>query len=250
MFEKLYSNETISKLKKMPIIVWYLLFGVASFFSSIYSVTSMGQEFITAFSEMFSGVNARRLLIVYYPLTFILDVIIFEVIAYLVYSLIAKRFFLQLSQDDFVFRLRLTMIIINVIIGLVSLIFFIVPEAQLLTNAIVTPFAQAFFLAFFFFEICKNFVPLSFAHKVYLYIARIYLVVFIAINAINLITLFTLEGVKAMEYLAAGARLLVYSLMFFLVYYHYNKLKSIPPKEPPKDEQEKPDETVFKDFGF
>lgn len=250
MFEKLYSENLIAKLKKIPVFVWYLFFGIASSFASLYALINLGPEYLNLFAEQLPELNTQRFLYIFYPATFILDIVIFELVAYLIYSLIAKRFFVEISQFDFVFRLRLTMIILYFIIGLVSLIYFAFPQAQMLMSSILNPAVQSVFLAFFMYEICKNYVRSGVAHKAFLYIARFYLTIVIVFNIINLVSLFTVDNSTVMEYVSYSARLAVYLLASLLAYVLYKKLKSIPPKDEDNNIIKEEEQVVFKDFGF
>lgn len=254
MFDKLYSEEVVSKLKKIPLFVWYLFFGLSSAFASLYALYIAGPEYIKVFNELFTeyfaNANMKAFIGMVYFLTVVFDVIIFEVIGYFVYSIIVKRFLIEVSMRDFVFRLRMTMIIAYLIIGIISVIYFFLPSIQLITTAILNTSVQNVLLTFFFFEICRKFIASGLAHKAYLYVAKLYLTIAIVFSLVNLFSLFILdENVSVVEYIAFIIRLVVNLATILLVNYHYNKLKSIPPPEN-MIEQAPEDDIVFKDFDF
>ncbi len=255
MFEKLYSEETISKLKKIPLIVWYLFFGMASAFASLYALYMTGPEYISAaneiFSQHFANANMKGFLVMVYIMTIILDIVIFEIIAYFAYSILSRRFVTDLPMRDFVFRLRITMIIGYVIIGIVASIYFFLPSIQLITTAVVNTAVQNVLLAFFLFTICKNYISTGLSHKAYSYMARLYLTILIVFNLVNLVSLFMLDDSPTlMEYISFIIRLVLNLATILLAYYQYNKLKSIPPPDNTKIEQPPEDDVIFKDFDF
>ncbi len=256
MFEKLYSKEIIKKLKKVPIFIWYIIFGLSATLASIYSLVISNPETIQILSDMFAeqitNINVKYILYLSYPITIIIEIIIFEVIAYLVYSIIAKRFFIELSQQDFIFRLRITMIIINTIIGLVSLIYFVLPiTANRIITAVLNTSVQNFLLAMFLYAVCKGFIRSGITHKAYLYMARLYLIIVISFTVVNLISIFAQDVIDKVEYVSFIIRLVINVATIVLAHYHYNKLKKIPPKKTePTEKQSKDDDVVFRDFKF
>lgn len=253
MFKKLLSDKTINSLKKVPVFVWYLIFGVVSFFSSLYSNLEVGPDTISYFNEMMQGtVNTTRMLYLIYPLLILTDILIFEFIAYIAYSIFSRRFFLQISQKDFVFRLRLFVILANFFIGLISLIYFAFPQLMIIGTAILNMLITGVFLGFFLYEICRRYLPGIAAAKGYSYMAKIYLGINIIIAILNFIQYFVYEGSTSMEIIASAVQIIVIGLLMIFAYYQYKKLNDLP-KDTPKEKiiiEEKKDETVFKDFGF
>lgn len=257
MLTKLFSDNLIIKFKKIPVFVWYLIFGLTSFFATLYTTLDMSGSYKAMFEELYPHLNSGQFLYIFIPMVIVIDIVIFEFLAYLVYSIMSRRFLIKISQFDFVFKLRLTMILGYIIVGLISLVYFVLPEnivSQVATigTSVINPFFQTLFLGMFIYIICKECLPKKVSFVAYSYIARFYLTIFIAMNIFNFALLFTVETTTLIQYIAAVARLIVYFGMIILAYIHYQKLKNLPPddknKESEKENEE--DKVVFKDFGF
>lgn len=252
MFSKIFSEKTMTTLKKVPIFVWYIIFGIASLFSAIYGLKEIGVDYIEVFSEKLPDVSAEKFLLILYPMMFVLYIVIFEIIAHLVYNLMYRRFLLTITQSDFVLKMRLMIIMSNLCIGIISLVFFLLPQIAMVTSAIVNPFFLILFLGFFLYEICSKSVPNNNGALAYTYVARLYLGIMITLSIFNVVMLFTIEGVVFMEYLASTIKVILLVAMSGFAYLQYNKLKNLP-KDPPQSGGsviEEVDNTVFKDFGF
>lgn len=245
MFAKLYSDATITKLKKVPQIVWYVLYGLSSMFASLYLLKEMGQDYIALANQLISGMSPAGLLILFYPMLFVVEIIIFEIIAYFVNILMLRRF-PELSRSDFVFKLRLTEILVYVAVGIMSLLFFALPAAAEIGSAVINALIQAFMLGMFLNELTKNYARVP--YKAYKYPASLYVGINLALNTMSLVILFTFSDTKVMEYVAAAIRVALYLLIAVFAYTQYNKLKKLPMKN---DEITIiKDEKVFKDFDF
>ncbi|HHT84076.1 MAG: hypothetical protein ACOYEC_02740 [Christensenellales bacterium] len=251
MFNKLYSDKTTNKLQKIPVWAWMIFYGIASVFTSLYDLVNLRSDLVDFFNEFAPHLNSLRMLSLAYPLSVLIDIAVFELVAYLVYQLLAGRFFMDINQRNFIFRLRVTMIMANAAIGIVSLLYFALPQARLIMSSVVNPLARSFLLIMFMYEVSKQKIRPGIAHKAYLFATKYYLLFNIVINAIGLISLYLYEDVQISQYIAYACTIAVYALMGILVWKQYDILKKLPPEEqPPQKDQPQQDDIIFKDFGF
>ncbi|MFW5779974.1 MAG: hypothetical protein ACOCWI_00795 [Bacillota bacterium] len=249
LYNKIFTDKLIEKLKKVPVIIWYIIFGLSSLFASAYALQLTGNEIATMVREMFPGMNVLAILIISYPILMLFEIVIFEFIAYLVYTILFNRFLIRISQFDFVFRLRLVMIAAYLIIGIVSMVYFIFPQAYSIGSAVINVVVTTLLLGMFLYAACKDYIPNNNQADAYKYVARLYLGIYLALSVFSFVMLFAFDDSVLMEYLEYGLRVLALTIISLLAYFQYLKLKQIPPEEP-KKEKEKSDESVYKDFGF
>lgn len=251
MFSKIFSEKTMLKLKKVPLFVWYLIFGIMSMFTSLYGLKEIGTDYVEILTEMLPGLNVGRVLFLFYPMMFIMDIVIFEIIAYFAFNVISKRYVLNIPRNEFALKLRIMIIMSNLVIGIVSLVYFLLPQIIFISTAIVNTFVQTFVLGIFLYEICSHNIKNNKGHDAYMYIARLYLGIMLVFNILNIISLFTLENVPFIEYIASVIKIVIILIMSGIAYMQYTKLKNLP-KDPPSDGgvTKEIDNTVFKDFGF
>lgn len=245
MFAKLYSDASIAKLKKAPQIVWYIFYGLSSMFASLYLLKEMGQDYIEIANQLVSGMSPAGLLILFYPIFFVTEIVVFEIIAYFAHILMLRRF-PELSQSDFVFKLRLTEIIVYVAIGIVSLLYIAFPVIAGTGSAVINSLFQAFMLGVFLYELTKNHARVP--HKAYKYLATLYIGINLALNTMLLVILFTYSDTTVMEYVDAAIKVGLYLLIAAFAYIQYKKLTKLPMKN--SDITIQKDDKVFKDFGF
>lgn len=245
MFTKLYSDSTIAKLKKIPQLVWYLFYGISTMFAELFMLKAMGEDSIAIVNELVTGVKASSFLILYYPTLLVVQVVVFEIIAYFANTLMIRRF-PEIANSDFVFKLRLTLIIALLAIGLLSLPFFAYPPMADIGSAVITVAIKVFMLGMFLFELSKMFARKP--HLAYKYLATLYIGINLALSILPLVMLFTYENTAPMEYVYFAIKVGLYLLATVFAYFQYNKLKSLPPKD--DDITIIRDDKVFKDFGF
>lgn len=245
MFVKLYSDTTITKLKKVPQLLWYLFYGLSSMFASVFFLKQQGLDYIELANGLVSGMSASWMLIFFYPTLFIVNIVIFEIIAYFV-NIVMLRRFPELAQSDFVFKLRLTEIIVLIAVGIISLIFFALPVIANTGSVVINSLFQAFMLGIFLYELTKEHARVP--HNVYKYLATLYIGINLVLNTVSLVVLFTFPDTTVREYIDAAIKVGLYLLIAAFAYMQYKKLKQLPMKNdditPPKDDK------VFKDFGF
>jgi hypothetical protein len=250
LYNKIFSDKLIEKLKKIPVFVWYIIFGLSSLFASAYALKATSNEVVTMVKEMVPEINVNAVLIMSYPMLMLIEIVIFEFIAYLVYS-VFYRFRIKMTQYDFIFRLRLILICAYLIIRLLSLIYFAFPQAAPIGSAIINVSVTTILLGFLTFAICKDFIPNNKQAEAYKFIARIYLGINIVMSLISFSMLFAFDDSLLVEYLQYGIRLFILMLLSVWAYFQYLKLRKLPPEEPKiDDKQEKRDDNVYKDFGF
>lgn len=244
MLTRLYSDGVIAKLKKIPQIVWYLFYGLASLFASAYLLKQVGLDYVEIARQLGLAVAPERLLILFYPMLFVADIVIFEILAYFAHMILIKRF-PEMSMSDFVFKLRLTQIIALAAIGVLSLLFFAFPSISSIGATVLNTLIQGVMLGFFLFELSKSYARTP--HAAYKYLASIYIGINMIWGAFTLAMLFT-SIAQTMDYVDAGIKLALYLPIILLAYVQHKALKKLPPRES-KAEPVK-DDTVYKDFGF
>ena len=133
-----------------------IFYGIASVFTSLYDLVNLRSDLVDFFNEFAPHLNSLRMLSLAYPLSVLIYIAVFELVAYLVYQLLAGRFFMDINQRNFIFRLRVTMIMANAAIGIVSLLYFALPQARLIMSSVVNPLARSFLLIMFMYEVSKQ----------------------------------------------------------------------------------------------
>lgn len=270
MFNKLLSDGFVSKLKKIPTPVWMLFFAVSSIFADLYVSIEMGSESLKILEEQFaslveSGVaqnlNASRYLWLLYPIMAAINLVVFELFAWVGYMLFSRRAYTTLVQKEFIFRVRFLFTFTNIVLGLINLIYFAAPAAIPVMGNIIDPVLKGVVLIFMMQYMCNNYVGFTLRKKSFLYMARIYIGIYLAVSVLNFIMSFAeISLYSPLELVGAGLYVLSYLILALIAYLAYKKLSDASDDTPSSggDDNifnieiypEKQDDTIFKDFDI
>lgn len=262
---KILSDSFIAKLKKVPVWGWIIIYAASALFAELYSLIAMGTDSVAQMNQTFAAAglqaDAGRLLILLYPLSAVILAAIFEIVAYVAYTVFSRRSFTTISQKEFVFRARFLMAFANIVIGLVNLIYFISPleKAMPIIQNIVPPILKGMILIYFMKYICENYVSPQLRKKSFSYIAMIYLGIILALNFIQFIgALISPADYTVIETVGSGLGVLSYLLLALTQYFVCKDINVDGDAPSGKDDNiftveilpPEKDDTVFKDFDI
>ena len=255
----IFKDDIIAKLRKIPGFLWFFILAATYFFRDAYNdlatARSLGQEYTAAFAQLELEVNPTPMIVITTILTPIIAAAIFELIMRVVYSLLVRRYVMAINQNDFCFRIRLVMIIANIILGCVGIVYFFVSDGVMqLLNSIFEFAVPALLYMWFYEDFRARYVPQNRHDKLFYAVARVYVAIFFVINLISMIITVSAVGVPAIMIAAACVDVGMVVVVAVLAYLDYRRLQKIA-LEPEinvlfiKKDEEK-DDNIFKDLGF
>lgn len=289
--KKLFGDSVVSKLRTVPAFCWVFFVFATFFFAHAYEYLVLGEYSASLYAKLAEQysftVNTAFFGIFTSLLSAGMQTLIFEVVVFIVYGLVAGRYRCNINKKDFAFRIRYFMVLVNLLIGILSIGFFFTQRINgvaaphmtffgeivnyidaenpyyLIQNSFL-PFLLTATLAVFFFEdFRKRFVPLKNQTPLFINFALIYVGVSIILFAIDLIRTFvafrgeaelTLMGKIA--YGVEGGSYLLVVVGYVLYYLH---LKKITKNDDTHDDDNitfvvdnaTPDDgNIYDDFGF
>lgn len=283
--KKLFSDSVVSKLRVLPSFVWVIFVIISFFFARAYEFLLTGEYYAAvmeeAYKELGYNINPVTAGVMFSIVEAIFYTIIFEILLAIVFNLVVGRFRCQINRSDFKFRLRYFIVIVNLIIGILSIGYFftqyengvISPNISLFSGKIniltaenpyysiqsaVLPFAVSAVLAIFFFEDFRNrYVPPRNQPTLFIRFAMI----FVGINVIlfvyrifqNFLFINNPSPATVTEIVAYSLEAFSYVAASVIYYFYYRKLKkeldNIHFDIPSSDDKNK-NENIFDDFGF
>ncbi len=125
---KLYSDKVVAKLRAVPVAVWVLLLLVSFYFAHAYELLLTAEYYAFTVGEVYQelgiNVNAVTVGVLFSILEAAVYLVVFEILIAITYNLAAGRFRCQINRQDFKFRLRYFMLVLNLIIGVCSVGYF------------------------------------------------------------------------------------------------------------------------------
>lgn len=255
----LFKDGFVAKLKKLPDWGWMFLLYVTFFFRDAYSLvgnlSAEAEGLAAQFAEMGMVVNAKAMMVVsalIYPL---IVTALFELLMMAVYSLLARRFYIvSVNRKDFVFRVRIVIIVANLILGLIGIFYFFFEETRLILPAIFEYSVQTALLVLFYEQFRKFMLPKRMHATFFMYIARIYVGIYLLIGAFQLITgLVSAPLPQGTELASIILWFLIPAISAALALFYYKKLVKISSEDEDNDlfiRKEEDDNNIFKDLGF
>jgi len=259
----LFQDKIIGKINKIPTFFWFLLLAAAEFFADAYSslfsaktnVAEMAAQYENLFSEAELTLNQPVIIAIACVFSALISALICELLIRVAFAVV-RRFALNVQKNDFCFRVRLVIIIADVILGLIGIIYFFYPSVMGLLKALFEVTVPALLLGWFYEDFRERFVPRQNQARVFSLVAEIYLGIYFALRAMDLILTLgfyrtALSTLDTVAVIAAPVVVLALGGVAILWYFRLKKISSVP-EEPTIDENdEKPkDDTIFKDFGF
>ncbi|MBR1746927.1 MAG: hypothetical protein IJ735_01805 [Clostridia bacterium] len=163
---------------------------------------------------------------------------------------------MSVNKADFCFRVRLVIILSDLILGLVGIVYFFYPVVQGIVSSVLEIAVPALLLGWFYEDLRERFVPAQNQAKVFGFVSRFYLGIYLALGVLNLIYEMGLyfAELTVLEIVELALDPAVVLILGVVAYLNYRRLKNISEHSLggiDNNEQQKPkDETIFKDFGF
>jgi len=257
----IFSDKVIATLRKVPVAVWFLLLAVTCFFvecKSIIDTTVLtAEQFNAALAEqeMEISVNVTAVTVLSCIFEGLLSAAIMELIFYAAYALLIRRYCCAINKKDFSFRVRLLVIIINLILGILNLTAFIGIEVGSIVAACTGFVIPALSVAWFYEDFRKKYVPKRHQGQIFGIAAAIAVGIAFIVKLIRAIeyTVVTGTGISVFTLAAVWVDLGLTAIIGVLAYLNYRRLVKIS-KEPEDnalfEEKEKPNDVIFKDLGF
>lgn len=257
----IFSDKTIAFLRKIPTPVWFFVLAATCFFEQchdvIYQTKAVAETFNAAFAEqgLEISVNSTALTVFSCILEGIIEAAIIELLFYIAYSILARRFYCAVNKKDFSFRLRILFIIANLILGIINLTAFFAPNVSTILSACTGYAVPAVLLALFYEDFRKRFVPKRNHAKMFGFIACIYVGIAMIWRVVNAVeyTVLTEAARSTIGLVAVWVDFGIVLLSAVGAYLNYRRLDKIA-KEPEDNdlfiEKEPEKNTIFKDLGF
>ena len=125
-----------------------------SVFTRLYDLVNLRSDLVDFFNEFAPHLNSLRMLSLAYPLSVLIDIAVFELVAYLVPTLggqvfmdINQRFYFPIESyhDNGQCRHRYCVAL-----------YFALPQARLIMSSVVNPLARSFLLIMFMYEVTSK----------------------------------------------------------------------------------------------
>lgn len=258
----LYKDEVIAKLRKLPTFVWYIIFAASYFFREAWSLTANAkattEAYLAQFAELgITGINGTGITVMVSIFSVIIAVVIYEIIFWLAHSILSRRFVLAINRNDFSFRLRLLMIISNIILGLVGITYFFTDKATAILTAIFDYSVPTLLLGWFYEDFRVRYVPKRNHAKLFAFVSKIYIGIYFVFSAFYLIFNLTFyTNLTVIEIVSLCVDTVIVVVTAVMAYFNYRRLVKIAdgPEDNDlfisKEEDNKKDDNIFKDFGF
>lgn len=258
----IFKDKVIAGLRKCPEIVWYFLLAATFFFKDAHStleyVKSLAEEYSAAFSE--TGVadfNVDAFVVITAILVPFVYVLIFELIARLVRNSIVRRFAVAVNQKDFVFRVRLVVMISNVILGFVGITFFFYAPLIRIFTSVFFYIVPTLLFGWFYEDFRKRYVSKTCHASLFAFVSKFYIGIYLIIRTVDMILglIFRNDSFPVVDTVALCLGPVAVLFSALLAYFNRRRLERIS-REPEenvifiKKDDDGNGDAIFKDFGF
>lgn len=267
--KKLFSNTTIDKLQKIPSSLWVVILAVSIFVANTIDFLAESEgivaEFIKIYSEAGVNINPQAFKVLLVIGMVLIATLLFEIVAKWICRAIIRRFSLKTTPVEFVFRIRIVVSILNVVMGIISLIYFLNKEAFLIVKAALEiPITSILFL-WFYSAIREQIVPSRVQSTFFTFVARIYFGIHLIVYGFNFISyMFIYEIALSSTEIAQISLQFGMAIVMSIVAYIYavklkksekivvvnNKVDDNPYSFTILEPEEKKDDKIFKDFDI
>lgn len=283
--KKLFSDSVVSRLRSVPPFLWVIFVAISFFFSRAYEFLLMGEYYseilAEAYKELGYSVNTVTVGVTFSVVEALFYTVIFEALIAIVYNWAVGRFRCQINRPDFKFRLRYFVILVNTVIGILSIGYFftqyengvLTPDISLFTGKVnlltaenpyysiqsaVLPFLVAAVMTIFFFEDFRvRYVPPRNQPQLFTRFGMIFVGINLLIFVYRLFQAFLLVKDPAPattpETIAYSLEAFSYVAVTVSYYLYYRKLKkdieNIRFETEITDDKGKK-ENIYDDFGF
>lgn len=258
----LLKDESVAKLRKLPKWIWYIIFAVSFFLRDTYVLIEQSKLTAQNYLEYLGGesiINFGSTALIVFSCIFApaIYTLFAEIIMNFCYNVLGRRFVMALNSDDFTFRTRLILILSNLIIGVISVVYYFMPSSIGIISSIIDFGIPTLLFGIFYEYFRVMYLPKRNHFRVFSYVAKIYLGIFLAMSLFSfMLYMLSVDVERTTLDTVAYSLDLGIKLIFVLLGYLYAKRLKIKSQEPEdndifivKDEP-KQDDTVFKDFNF
>lgn len=257
----IFSDKVIATLRKIPTAVWFLLLAVVCFFKDCSQLITASNEIINAFNQAFIeqgaeiSVNATAVTVFSCIFEALLAAAIVELLMFVAYTVLARRFYCAINKKDFVFRLRIVVILSYFVLGIFNISGFFWEAGYSLIVACTGYIIPALALGFYYEDFRKRFVPKRNHAKCFGFASTIYVGIYFVLKLGTAVRYTVASGLNLtaldMAAIWVDFGLVVASAIF--AYLNYKRLDKIA-KEPEDNDlfipKENNDDKIFKDLGF
>ena len=259
----LFQDKIIGKINKIPTVFWFLLLATSEFFAAAYvllnnakiNVADMAAQYENLFAEAELSINQPVMIAVTCVLSALVSAVICEVLIRVAFAVV-RRYAMDVQKFDFCFRVRLVIILSNVVLGLIGIVHFFFSNLTGILTSVFEVTVPALLLGWFYEDYRVRFVPRQNQARVFSLVAKLYLGIYFALRAIDLILALgvykrDLSALDTAAVIVAPSIVLVLGLIALLDYFRLKKISSVPEESTIDNNDEKPkDDTIFRDFGF
>jgi hypothetical protein len=257
----------MEKYKKIPNFVWILIFVVTIFLAnaveSFEQTGALATEVIKAYEAAGMSVKQSGVVTTLVILSTLLYALLFELLARWLTGELVRRFSLKVDSRELVFMVRLVLSVANLIFALVSLLYFVNYDAQIIVKSSLTiPVISGLFI-WFYATVRERIVPSHLQARFFSFVAKVYFGINIVLSAFYFISnMFIYDiALTPIDIATLSIELGVSLIMAAVAYLYAIRLKKVETiieiKKVDNDpfkfeiiEEEKKEEKVFKDFDI
>ncbi|MDY4655175.1 MAG: hypothetical protein SO386_03005 [Eubacteriales bacterium] len=257
----IFSDKVIATLRKIPTAVWFLLLAVVCFFKDCSQLITASSEIIAAFDKAIAEqglqvtVNATALTVFSCIFQSLFVAALAELLMFVAYTVLARRFYCAINKKDFVFRLRIVIILSYFILGIFNISGFFWQAGYSLIVACTGYIIPALAIGFYYEDFRKRFVPKRNHAKCFGFAATIYVGIYFVLKLGTAVRYTVASGlnITALDMAAIWVDFGLVVVSAILAYLDYRRLDKIA-KEPEDNDlfipKENNDDKIFKDLGF
>lgn len=261
----LFSEKLMEKFRKIPYFVWVLIFAAAAFAGNAVELfadsATLSAEIMEAYRM--AGMSVRSEGVIQAAIisgSVVIAVLAFELIANWISGDLVRRYRLNVKAAELVMMVRILAIIINLVFGLFSLLYFVSEDAFYIADAIIEAPLVAGLFIWFFEAVRKRIAPAKFQSRLFSFVSWIYFAIAIVINGYYFLSYMFVYDVEltVIEIAALSLRLGMTLAMAAAAYIYSLKLKKHSDDDNNNDGSgpyrfeiiEEKNDTVFKDFDI
>lgn len=267
----LLKDELIAKLRKVPTVLWVFLLAASFFFARAYGFISdaktVADTLATQWADTVAAAGVDFDVDTFMVIVLVFSAIatafiyagIFELFMRIAHTVALRRYGAACHVSEFTFRLRLVMIVANVILGLVGIFDFFFPVAVNMLDAVFRYAVPTVFFALFYDDFRRKFVPKKNVASLFVFVARIYIIIYFAIalfTSVYELVLYRSE-LSVLDIVALATYPTIIALSAVAAYIYAAHLKKVALEQEDnelfiikEETPDKEDDNVFKDLGF
>lgn len=254
-------DAIITKLSKLPSVIWALAVGLSYMFASLYSLATTTDQMIESVNEYMSKMAVEftgfmnNLEWFFYIETAIIGLVIFEVIIAILYRYLFNRRYISANMPKFKTTARIFYSAANVVVGLFSLISFALPVFEVYNTQIISIFVYTTAYLAVYLVIKPTIINPKYVGTAFMKLFSFYFLLEGVVAGLNLILAATQQPGDIHTTIATAAALAVLATLGALIYKfvalplkkeELGYIEPIPPQQPPTS----PPDEIFRGYGF